>query len=194
MTELPNEPIRREQPDPQERARPLPWYIVMLLGAMTMWGAAYIVTMPSGGDSALGDQRTLGALKPRAPASAGVDGRASFAAKCAACHQATGLGVPGVFPPLAGSEWVLGNERVLINIVLHGVAGEMEVKGARYSGAMLPFASSGDAEIAAVLTYIRSDWGNRAAPVAASTVQAVRTATKDRTAPFAGGAELGKLD
>jgi mono/diheme cytochrome c family protein len=192
MTGTPNQPIAREKPDPREQARPLPWYIVMLLGAMTMWGAFYIATTPSGGDSALGDQRSIAALEPRVQAPSGADGRALFGEKCAACHQPSGLGVPGVFPPLAGSEWVLGGEKTLIGIVLHGVTGDLVVKSQKYSGAMPAFASLSDAEIAAILTHIRSEWGNRAAPVAAGAVQSVRAATRERTAPFAGAAELGE--
>jgi mono/diheme cytochrome c family protein len=192
MTGTPNRPIAREKPDPQEQSRPLPWFIVMFLGAMTMWGAFYIYATPSGGGSALGDQRSIAALEPRAQVPSGADGRELYGAKCAACHQPSGLGVPGVFPPLAGSEWVLGGEKTLIGIVLHGVTGELEVKGHKYSGAMPAWAALNDAEIAAVLTYVRSEWGNRAAPVAAAAVQSVRAATKDRTAPFAGGAELGE--
>ena len=98
----------------------------MFLGAMAMWGAFYIYSTPSGSDSPYGDQRTVALLRPpvaTAGAMAAVDGKQLFGSKCVACHQATGMGVPGVFPLLVGSEWVAGDEKILINILLHGVNG-----------------------------------------------------------------------
>lgn len=188
--------MRREHSDPDERIRPLPWFFTMFLGAIGMWGAFYIATTPSGEASAYGDQRTVALLRPpvAAPGAApAVDGRQLFGAKCAACHQASGLGVSGVFPPLAGAEWVLGSEKVLISILLHGVQGELEVKGNKYSGVMPAFGTLTDAELAAVLSYIRSDWGNQAAPITAAAVAAQREATKNQTAAYAGGAALKAL-
>ncbi|MSQ71051.1 MAG: cytochrome c [Betaproteobacteria bacterium] len=189
----PNAALQRELADPGEGERPLPWFLVMFLGAMTMWGAFYIYSTPSGETSAYGDQRTIASLRPPEQVAGGrtkVDGKQTFAAKCAACHQATGLGVTGVFPPLAASEWVTGDEKVLINILLHGINGEIEVKGSKYNGAMPAFNALEDNELAAVLSYIRSDWGNNVPEVKTGTVKTVREASKDRTAPFKGGKEL----
>lgn len=184
---------QRENADPDESVRPLPWVLVMLLGAMAMWGAFYIYITPSGEDSAYGDQRTVADLRPPvAPAGgpAAIDGKQVYAGKCVACHQATGLGVAGVFPPLAASEWVTGDEVVLTHILLHGVNGEMVVKGNTYNGAMPAWKSMSDGELAAVITYIRGEWGNKAAPVLEATVKAQREATKDRTEPYKGGKDL----
>jgi mono/diheme cytochrome c family protein len=181
---------KREYGDPEEVTRPLPWFLTMFMGAMAMWGAFYIYATPGGGDSSLGDQRTVEALRPPVAATgaaAGADGKQLFAAKCAACHQATGLGVPGVFPPLAGSEWVAGEPQVLSRILLHGVTGELTVKGTAYKGAMPAFNTLTDDELAALMTFIRSEWGNQAPAVTANQVQAEREATKARTAPYAGG-------
>lgn len=193
--EIDDSATRRELEDPDEKVRPLPWFFTMLLGAMGMWGAFYIVATPSGESSAFGDQRTVTTLRPAvvAAGAAGVDGKQLFGAKCAACHQASGAGVAGVFPPLVGAEWVLGSEKVLASILLHGVEGELEVKGTVYKGAMPAFGTLSDAEIAAVLTYIRSDWGNQAAPVTAAAVKAQREATADQKGPYAGGAALNAL-
>ena len=188
--------MRREHSDPAERIRPLHWFFTMFLGAIGMWGAFYIVATPSGEASAYGDQRTVALLRPpvaAAGAAPAVDGKQLFGAKCAACHQASGLGVAGVFPPLAGAEWVQGAEKVLISILLHGIQGEIEVKGDKYNGAMPAFGTLADAEIAGVLSYIRSDWGNQATPIAAAAVAAQREATKDQTAAYAGGAALKAL-
>lgn len=193
----PSRALQREHVDPDEGNRPLHWFLVMLLGAMTMWGAFYIYITPSGENSAYGDQRTIASLRPPEQAAGGiakVDGKQVFGTKCAACHQATGLGVAAVFPPLAGAEWVIGDEKVLVNILLHGINGEIEVKGGKYNGAMPAFNSLSDDELAAVLSYIRSDWGNLAAEVKTGTVKALREATKGRTTPFKGGQELKSLN
>jgi mono/diheme cytochrome c family protein len=185
----------REQRDPAERFRPLPWFVVMLIGAMAMWGLFYIHDMKGNLDSAYGDSRTPGALMASAGAGsassgAAVDGAQIFAAKCVACHQASGLGLPGVFPPLAGSEWVLGSDKILVQIPLHGITGSVQVKGATYNGAMPVFNTLSDAEIAAVLSYVRSTWGNGAAAVSPATVAAGRKATESRSTPFASGEEV----
>jgi mono/diheme cytochrome c family protein len=186
-------PRQRENADPDEGIRPLPWFLVMFLGAMAMWGAFYIYITPSGENSAYGDQRTVSDLRPPVKTEGGtakVDGKQVFGAKCAACHQASGQGVAGVFPPVAASEWVLGDEKVLTNILLHGVNGEMEVKGIVYKGAMPAWESLSDEELAAVMSYIRSDWGNAAPEITYETVKAQREATKARKEPYNGGAEL----
>ena len=188
---------RREFADPDEIVRPLPWFFTMFLGAMGMWGAFYIVATPSGEASAYGDQRTVATLRPAVAAAGGaaaIDGKQLFGAKCAACHQATGLGVAGVFPPLAASEWVLGSEKVLASILLHGINGEIEVKGVNYKGVMPAFGTLTDDEIAAVLSYIRSDWGNAAKPLTPAAVKAQREATQAQTAAYAGGEALKALD
>lgn len=186
-------PRLREKEDPNEINRPLPWFFVMSLGAMAMWGAFYIYITPSGDDSAFGDQRTVVSLRPPlvlAGAVTAVDGKQLFGAKCAACHQSTGLGVAGVFPPVAASEWVLGDEKILTNILLHGVNGEMVVTGKTYKGAMPAWNSLSDDELAAVLTYIRSDWGNAAPPIKAEIIKNQRELTKARAEPYAGGSSI----
>ena len=183
----------REKEDPNESNRPLPWFLVMSLGAMAMWGAFYIYSTPSGEESAFGDQRTVANLRPPvvlAGAAPAVDGKQLYAAKCAACHQGSGLGVAGVFPPVAASEWVIGDEKILTNILLHGVNGEMIVKGITYKGAMPAWKSLSDDELAAVLTYIRSDWGNAAPPIKAETIKIQRELTKARTEPYVGGSSI----
>ena len=188
-----DEPRRRENEDPNENNRPLPWFLVMSLGAMAMWGAFYIASTPSGENSAYGDQRTVSDLRP-VVAVAGVvpavDGKQLYGAKCVACHQGSGLGVAGVFPPLAASEWVVGDEKILTNILLHGVNGEMIVKGNKYNGAMPAWNTLSDDELAAVLTYIRTDWGNTAPPLKAETIKSQRELTKARQEPYNGGSAI----
>ena len=190
---LSSEQRLREKVDPNESNRPLPWFLVMSLGAMAMWGAFYIYSTPSGEDSSFGDQRTVASLRPPvvlAGAAPAIDGKQLFGGKCAACHQGSGLGVAGVFPPVAASEWVIGDEKILANILLHGINGELIVKGNTYKGAMPAWKSLRDDELAAVLTYIRSDWGNAAPAIKAETIKIQRELTKARAEPYAGGSSI----
>jgi len=147
---------RRENPDPDEGRTPIPWLVLALAVALAAFGVDYISHSNLDAPATWGDGRSAAELAGDKPAAgAKVDGGAIFNSMCAACHQATGLGLPGVFPPLAGSEWVLGKPDTLAAILLHGVSGPLEVKGTVYQGAMPAFGSSlGDAEIAAVLTHL----------------------------------------
>lgn len=114
-----------------------------------------------------------------------VDGEAIYLSRCMSCHQINGGGIAGVFPPLNGTDWVIGDKGRLIRITLDGLMGETEVQGVVYSGAMPPWKSFlSDDEVAAVLTYIRSAWDNSASPVTPQEVNLVRTASKDRTTPW----------
>ena len=120
-----------------------------------------------------------------AGAAAGAPNGAELFTRCAACHQSTGLGMPGAYPPLAGSEWLNGNPEVPIRIVLHGLQGPITVKGASFNSAMTPFADQlSDAEIAAIITYERSSWGNHTSGITAEQVKTVREATKSQTGPW----------
>lgn len=95
----------------------------------------------------------------RAPAPA-VDGKAEFERQCAACHQAEGQGVPGAFPPLAGNPDLFRDRLFPVKVILNGLSGTLTVKGEKYSGVMPPFDHLADAEIAAVVNYVRGAWGN----------------------------------
>jgi len=181
----------RENAEPEERMRPMPLTAAAVVVVMVLFGVLYLFLSDPVGTAQLGDRRTLADLSGPAPAAPGaaLDGKALFAAQCAACHQATGKGLPGVFPPLDGSEWVQGEPRVLANILLHGVTGEITVKGQTYQGAMPSFQQLGDAELAALATYIRSSWSNKAGAVEPGLFAQERQAST-RTTPFEGGAAL----
>lgn len=119
------------------------------------------------------------------PVAAQADGAKVYNTVCSSCHQATGQGVPGAFPPLAESEWVTGDESRLIKIILHGVTGEMEVAGEIYAGMMPPWGGGlNDAEVAAVSTYVRSNFGNEAGPVTADAVARIRAQYAARKTPW----------
>ena len=123
------------------------------------------------------------------------DGKLVYANFCAACHQAAGTGNPANgCPPVAGADWVLaeGPNR-LIRLILHGAGGPIEVNGQTWNGVMPPWKDVlSDDQIAAVLTYIRADWGNKAAAVTPEQVAAIRAAEAGRTAAWT-AAELLKL-
>ena len=182
----------REKNDPTENVRAVPYVLIFIMGIIVSWAFINILSTPSGELTEYGDQRTVADLRPpvEAGGSSKVDGKQIYSAKCVACHQANGNGVAGVFPPLAASEWVTGDETILTHILLHGVNGELEVKGVTYKGAMPAWKSLSDDELAAVMSYIRTDWGNVAPAIKAVTVKEQREATKDQAGPYEGGKAL----
>ena len=118
-------------------------------------------------------------------------------AACIGCHGEDGGGLPNLGPPLEKSEWVTGSEERLVKILLHGMHGPLEVAGEKYSP---PAAMPGlvanptldDKAIAAIATYIRNEWGNRASPTKPATVTKVRAETKDRAGRPYTAKELGQ--
>jgi cytochrome c6 len=104
-----------------------------------------------------------GTVQAQAPAPA--DGKTLFAKNCAACHQANGRGIPGAFPALVASPVAIGPADAVTEVLLKG------------RGGMPDFSTSlDDADIAAVLTYARSSWGNRAPPITGAEVTMRRAA------------------
>ena len=92
---------------------------------------------------------------------ADIDGESIYNGNCAVCHQANGLGVSRIYPPLAGSNWVLGEPEVVAKVVIAGLGGEIVVKGETYNNVMPGFgAVLSAAEIAAVTNFVRSAWDN----------------------------------
>jgi mono/diheme cytochrome c family protein len=171
---------------------------------LCVWGVSYFLLNPNLGRPAAGNSAAATAAAQPTPATtqsatdttqaaapAVADGAQIFASRCASCHQATGAGLPGVFPPLAGSEWVNGDGTTVAGILLLGISGPITVKGATFSGMMPAFgASLSDAEIAAVASHVRSSFGNNAPAVTADVVKGERAKLGSRTTPWAGGAEL----
>ena len=105
---------------------------------------------------------------------------------CGTCDQPDGKGLPASgFPPLSGNNWVLGNQDRFIKVVLKGLSGPMDVDGKKYSG-QVPMTAFGamltDEEIAAVITYVRNSFGNKASVVTPAKVKQIRAATQSRTA------------
>ncbi|MEX0599787.1 MAG: cytochrome c [Rhodothermales bacterium] len=110
-----------------------------------------------------------------------------YGKECATCHGSDGEGVQGVFPPLAGSEWVTGDSAVPVKILLLGLAGDIEVRGEAYRGTMPAFgARMSDAEIAAVTSFVRSSWDNEAGRIAKEDVRQIREEFASRSGPWEG--------
>lgn len=178
----------RERDEPDELRNPTPLPLLVFAVLMVAWGVWYYFAN-TGYPIAAGDRRTA----PVAMSAADIDGGQVYSANCVACHQGSGQGVPGVFPPLAGSRWVLGSEERLVQIMLHGIAGAIEVQGVTYEGVMPAFARLSDAELAAVTTHVRSSWGNDAAPIDEAAIAEGRERFPERTMSWNGGAELAEV-
>lgn len=100
-------------------------------------------------------------------------GKTIFSTTCQACHQADGKGIPNVFPPLAGSDFLNANKERAIGIVLHGLQGQVTVKGNNFNGVM-PAQNLNEKQIAAVLTYVYSQWGNSGKKVTPEEVSKIK--------------------
>lgn len=188
--------VKREKADLPPGAEAAPMWVIFI---------GFIVAVLAGGElgQAMGffsmeSKPKLAAISDPRPMDAGggpqldpfalamKKGATSYAV-CGGCHQASGAGVPGQFPPLAGSEIVLGGTEQLARIVLHGLTGPVTVKGAAYNtpGGMPPQGMSfSDGDIANVLTYIRNSWGNEASMVTKEMVAKVRDAEKGHAAQW----------
>src|SRR4029077_5599038 len=179
--------VQREKREPRVGAEPLSMWLIAIYGLAIFFAGAYLGrysgNFSSGGLDPMGAPPSakkaaggpaggeqVAELSPRAR------GKKIFAANCQTCHQANGLGVPGQYPPLAGSEFTNGGSRRMGMIVLKGLQGPVKVKGQQYGTAVMqPWDKTlTDQKIADVMTYERSDWGNGASPVTAEQVAALR--------------------
>lgn len=93
---------------------------------------------------------------------------------CLSCHQADGSGVPYTYPPVARTDWVNGDPEYLIRMLLNGISGPFYVNGELYNDEMPAYDYLSSDEIAAVLTYLRQNFGNEADPVSADQVETIR--------------------
>lgn len=185
--------ILREKDDPRDGYEPIPLWLVSFFMALVFWGGAYLAFYSGGFQADVFDPTRVswaggGAAADKGPPDPMVIGKKLYTANCVACHQATGLGVAGQFPTLVDSEWVLGSDwhgdNHLVKILLHGLQGPIQVKGSTYNGAMPPWKQLKDEQIAAILTYIRNEWGNSASAITAEQVTKVREETASQTEPY----------
>ena len=179
--------IQREKREPRVGLEPLSIWLIAVYGLAIFTGGAYLGRYSGNfsgdgldpmmgpppakkGGGAAGQQQEQAALSPH------DRGKKIFAANCQTCHQANGEGVPGQYPPLAGSEFTTGGSRRMGMIVLKGLQGPVKVKGQMYGTAVMqPWDKTlTDQKIADVMTYERSEWGNKASEVTAEQVAALR--------------------
>ncbi len=178
----------RERDEPDERKNPVPVWFLIFSVIIIGWGMSYFY-LRTGTQVGAGDMRS----PIVAEAGGTADGSAIYASNCASCHQASGQGLPGVFPPLDDAGWVVAEARVPVQILLHGINGKITVKGQTYQGVMPSFGTLSDAEMAAVATYIRQNWSNQASTIDATFVAEQRKLTAERTQPWAGGDEIRQV-
>jgi mono/diheme cytochrome c family protein len=177
-------------PEPTAARSHLPMWILLALLALLYLGGIYFDHHSGWFDkqvySPYASAAMLESYQPKSGAAAArAQGKKNFEAICGTCHGVDGLGKPGQAPPLAGSEWVnaKGHNR-LAHIPLAGISGTLSVAGKEWN---LPMAAMGaalsDTDLANVLTYIRSSWGNKAGEVTADDIKAVRAGMGARPQP-----------
>lgn len=189
-------PLRREPRDPVEGREPAPWFFNAAVALALFWGGWYLGRYGGEFDNtphialavrepaieSASEHQTLRAVNDPVAA-----GKVVYENNCLSCHQANGQGVPGVFPPLVGSEWVVGSPETLVQIILYGLQGPLQVAGTNYNGAMPAWKDVlRTEEIAAVATYIRQLAPNRSEAVSPQLVTQIKQTdarTKPLTAP-----------
>lgn len=175
--------------EPTTKRTSVPVLLVALLVALIYWGNMYIVEHGGELDARVHSPYTswkqLEGLKPQDETARIVaQGARIYGQYCGSCHMSDGNGnASSGFPPLARSDWVLVKDPSRqIRIVLNGLGGPITVNGKEYGQAqMLPWRDAlKDEEIAAVLTYVRNTWGNKAPAVDPALVKQIRDQTKDQ--------------
>ncbi|MES2295968.1 MAG: copper-containing nitrite reductase [Pseudomonadota bacterium] len=101
-------------------------------------------------------------------------GKSLFNGTCSVCHQANGAGLPGVFPPLAKSDFLNADPKRALGIVLHGLSGKVTVNGQPYESVMPPMNQLNDDEVANIVTYVLNSWDNKGGQIHVGDVKAVR--------------------
>lgn len=188
--------LQGQKPDRPHGYPMMPLVLLGLMCCIVFFGSIYMVHYSIRFDPLVVNSHANRA-KPGEKAAAGPTraqlGKVVYMNTCATCHQPNGQGVPGAFPPLAGSEWVTGSEERIVRIVLHGLQGPIKVAGKDYNNVMAPLgAVLKDEQIANVLSYIRAEWGNSAPEVLPETVAKVRADTASHTGYWTAG-ELEKI-
>ncbi len=177
--------------EPAATRSSVPIWIVMLTLALLFLGAVYFDHHSGWFDANVyqpyASAAELEMFQPKSATGAAlVRGKVVYEQVCGLCHGNDGLGKLGQAPPLAGSEWVNTKGFFgLTHIPLAGLNGPLKVEGKDWNLSMAPMgAALSDADLANVLTYIRGSWGNRAAPVSADDVKAIRAAIGGRPQPL----------
>jgi mono/diheme cytochrome c family protein len=173
----------------------VPILLILAMGALFFWGSLYLDRHAGGFDqqvfepySSHGD---LEANQVHDPVRMYInEGEDVFNRTCAACHQTTGTGKPGQYPPLAGSDWLQAATPERIGrIVLRGISGPIVVKAGgdpiNLNGTMPPHGDVYDDEhLGAVLSYVRQAWGNHAGMIKPEQIAAIRKQVASHPGPF----------
>jgi mono/diheme cytochrome c family protein len=172
--------VSQEQIEPEEGLERPPWWLwafsVILLFTMGFYIGRY-----GGTFSAAAHEVEEPPVPGQQAAAPDVRGDQVYAGVCQPCHQNHGYGIPGQYPPLAGSEWLLEDHETPVRILLHGLVGPIVVKGHPFNNRMPAFHDKlSNEEIAAVVTWVRTQWGNSAPAVTPAQVDSVRQKTEGR--------------
>jgi mono/diheme cytochrome c family protein len=180
--------------EPEANSEAMPGWLFILMIVLAYWGMLHLDRYAGGFSQMVygpyESYKQLADLQPKSGAEMLVaKGESVYGMVCIACHQASGLGSPGQYPPLAGSEWAQGPANRVIRIPLHGLTGTIQVKGQTWTGLSMPAFGGAppldnDENMAAVLTYVRQAWGNKAPPITPEQVKAVRAESASRSSPW----------
>ena len=187
--------LQKKKPEKVDGYSMLPLVLLGLMCSAVFFGSIYLAHYSLRFDPLVYSEHA-NRVKPGAATAVAADpiamGKRVFDTTCIACHQATGQGLPGQYPPLAGSEWAQGSEERVIRIVLHGLNGPIKVEGKDFNNVMAPLGALRDDQIANAISYVRNSWGNKASIVTAEAVAKVRADTAGRNT-FWTAAELEKI-
>jgi mono/diheme cytochrome c family protein len=168
--------------EPAAARSPVPVWMIVLTLMLLFLGAVYFDRHSGWFDKQVYTPYTtseqLALYQPKSGAAAmAAHGRGVYETVCGICHGSDGLGKAGQAPPLAGSEWVAKDVAALARVPLAGLNGSIQVAGHEWNLSMAPMgAGLSDADLAAVLSYIRSSWGNQSSAVSADDVKNARAA------------------
>ena len=179
-----------EATEPRVGRAPVPVWLIILLFVLLYWGMVYFDLHGAWfNPQVYPPYRSVDEVVMYQPPIPGVNprGKIVYEMVCALCDNPDGMGKPNQGPPFVGSEWVLGSPNRLIPIPLYGLNGPITVNGKVLTfpssmpamGAALP-----DDDLAAVLTYMRQAWGNKAPKVTPEQVKAVKAELGNRSQPF----------
>jgi len=184
--------IAREHAEPSADVTPIPTWLSIVCAVALCWAGAYIGVFNGGFSPKVYNEYDSspaaffplpgGSITGGGAATAELTqvalGEKTYKEVCQACHQPTGLGLAGQFPPLAGSEFVDGseyNEKRIVAIVLKGLKGPIIVKGAAFNNQMPTQEQQlNPQKIAAVLTYVKQAWGNKGGEITEAQVAAAK--------------------
>jgi mono/diheme cytochrome c family protein len=189
--------VQREKPEPSAEVTPIPIWLTGVIAFAFCWAAVYFGIFNGGlSGNVYNEYESSPAVLFPLPAKAGggavvvkektqVEQGAEVYAQCQVCHQPTGMGVPGQFPPLAKSPYVNGGDKRMIAIMLKGLQGSVTVEGKQFNGAMPAWEPVlTPKKIAAAATYVRQAFGNSAPAVTEGQVVAAKKEFANQATPW----------